>query len=375
MHIIRLNSALSGAMMLMAIISSCSTKDSEDWLITDTVGPMVTVEFDATFDEMGGTADVFETSDHDMFRVYGFNSALGLSAFGNTNSLDAQWAEVTRNSEDSSRWDYVDSQTGQMLQWNRLLKYPISFYATSGAGISMSSFITEKKLPVMKVEMPVREDGTISSRDTHDLLFASALRLNPSEYYEDSTKVSLVFKHILPLVNLQASLAEANDLEVTVQSATLMGLAPASKYNFNEVKPQWQRCATEAGIENADIVMTLKNPVTLGNEGASLQDYGAYIIPQSVRAWTSAARKDGAGIKLMARVFSKALKTYLVGSETGFGQVYVPIDDMTFVSNKSYTFTISFTSIYNEDGSIGYRASWKPVVTPWEEKDENLVYE
>lgn len=375
----KLNKVLPVALMLLVLFGSCSSEekigDGEDWLFVGAMGSMDYIEFEASLSKMEGDVNALESFMPDRFKLYGFNSALGFSMFGYTSSTTAQGVDVTRNTADSARWDYVDSKTQSKLKWTTFLKYPVSFYAIGGEGASQAKIGALNKLPLLQVNLPVGTDGTVRSEETHDLLFAQALRLYPLKYQTDSLKVALDFKHILPLVNLRASLADANDLEVTVRSATLMGLVSAAELDFNSFNPHWGIHTSGKEAAKADIVLALEKPVTLGAESAALQDCGAYIVPQTVRAWTTAAQKDGAGVKLDARVRSKATGTYLVGSESSYGQVYVPIDNMTFASNTAYTFDITFNVIYDSNGSMGFRASWKPVVTPWVEKDDNLVYE
>ncbi len=374
MNIYRFNRGLQATLLLTALICSCSKpgNSEEEWLYAgaDSEG-FIPVRFDASLKDMDGDMHISGSSMPDVFQAYGFNVSLGKSVFGKTSSTDPQSVTVTRDSV----WNYVDPETGAMINWLSLKKYPISFYALAGDGIAMASIGAKSKLPTLKVELPVDKNGSVSSDKTHDLLFASALRLDPSDYIKDSSDVQLDFQHILPQINLSASLVNANDLEVEVQSATLMGFAYASEFYFNDNAPAWNSYTPEGGAATADIVMSLAKPVKLSMESAALQDHSAYIVPQTVKAWTSAAQKNGAGIKLDARVRSKALGLYLVGSASSYGQVYVPVEDMTFVPNTAYSFAITFNVIYNSDGSIGYRATWKPMVSPWKDKDDNLVYD
>lgn len=361
---------LLGAMMLAPMVTACSGDDDavEEWILPDNENSSVYVEFDARLKEMNGG-----TSTLDRFQVYGFNCALGYSVFGNTKSKTAQGTEVTRNRDDESMWDYVDPTTKAMLKWATLLKYPISFYGIGGEGANIATIGSKSNLPTLKVEMPLDKNGNVSSNVTNDLLFAQALRLDARQYMNDTARVVLDFEHMLPIVQVRASLANANDLEVTVKEATIMGLATAGEYNFNEIKPAWTAYAPKDKPATANIQMSLAQPVELTEAPADIQDRGAYIIPQTVKPWTSGASKDGAGIVLKATVRSKANQAYLVGSEKEWGEVYVPLDDDTFESGNIYTLNVSFNTIYNADGSLGYRAVYKPVITPWNHKDENLI--
>lgn len=377
MFIRNIYKVLFGALVLLPLASACSSDDEdfEEWLLPDNENSTSFVEFDAMVHDMQGQSEDVTDMLLNEFQLYGFNTALGYSVFGNTRSTTPQSVTVTRNQDDPSQWDYKDPATGKVLKWDNLLKYPMSFYALAGAGTSQATLGTKNKLATLKVEMPLGKDGSVSSTDTRDLLFASALRLTPMQYMNDSTKVELPFQHILPMVALSASVATVNDLEVTIQSATLMGFATAAEYDFNEAHPQWTAYTPAKGKATADIVMMLPEEVALSEALAALQNRPAFIVPQSVKAWSSAAHNDGAGIKLMARIRSKASAQYLIGSESTYGEVYVPIDVMTFASNTAYALQVSFSSLYNADGSLGYRATYKPVVTPWNHKEDNLIFE
>lgn len=377
MFIRNIYKVLFGALVLLPLASACSSDDEdfEEWLLPDNENSTSFVEFDAMVHDMQGQSEDVTDMLLNEFQLYGFNTALGYSVFGNTRSTTPQSVTVTRNQDDPSQWDYKDPATGKVLKWDNLLKYPVSFYGIAGGGASLVTLGTKNKLATLKVEMPLGKDGCVSSSDTRDLLFATALRLTPWQYMNDSTKIELPFQHILPQVALSASLANANDLEVTIQSATLMGFTTAAEYDFNEAYPQWTAYTPAKGKANADIVMQLSEEVSLSEMPSALQDSPAFIVPQSVKAWTSAARSDGAGIKLMARIRSKASQQYLVGAENGYGEIYVPIDATTFASNTGYTLQVSFSSLYNADGSLGYRATYKPVVTPWNHKEDNLIFE
>lgn len=362
---------LLGAMLLVPMVTACSGSDDdavEDWTLPDDENSSVYVEFDATVEDMNGSASTL-----DRFQVYGFNCALGYSVFGNTKSKNAQGTEVTRNRDDENMWDYLDPTSKAMLKWATLLKYPISFYGIGGEGTDMVTMGSKGNLPTLKVEMPMDEDGNVMSSSTNDLLFAQALRLDPRQYMNDTTKVLLDFEHILPVVQVSASMANANDLEVTVKEVAVMGLASASEFYFNEYTPSWANYTPKDKPATVNVVMSLKEPVNLTVAPADMQDRGAYILPQSVKPWTSAIFKDGAGILLTATVRSKANHAYLVGAEDEWGEVYVPIDDQTFASGNIYTLSVSFNTIYNADGSLGYRAVYKPIVTPWKHKDDNLI--
>lgn len=360
-----------GAMMLTPMVTACSSDKEDDaleWMFLDDNNSTVYVEFDASFKELGGKDCTL-----DQFQVYGFNTALGYSVFGNTKSKTAQGVEVTRNKDDESMWDYVDSKTNAMLKWAALIKYPISFYGIAGDGAGLATIGSKNALPTLKVELPADKDGMVKGEDTKDLLFAEALRLDPGAYLNDSTKIEMNFKHMLPMVQLRASLSNASDLEVTVQSATLMGLAGASELDFNEVRPAWTAYTPKDKPATVAVALAQDQAVALTEAPAYLQKSGAFVVPQNVKPWSSAAKQDGAGIKLMARVRSKASNTYLAGSDKEFGEVYMPIDNTEFASGNIYTLDITFNSIFNADGSLGYRASYTPVVTPWVKKDANII--
>lgn len=357
--------------MLVPLVSACSSDDDdtvEEWTLPDDNNSSVYVEFDAKVSDMAGSASTL-----DKFQVYGFNCALGYSVFGNTRSKDAQGTEVTRNRDDESMWDYLDPKTKAMLKWATLLKYPISFYGISGPGADMVTIGSKGSLPTLKVEMPMDKEGNVDGNKTNDLLFARALRLDPRHYLNDTTKVELQFEHILPMVQVRASLANAGDLEVTVKEVTLMGMAAASEFNFNEFSPVWTAYAPKDMPATADVALSLQKPVALTVSPADMQDRGAYVVPQTVKPWTSYIFKDGAGIRLTATVRSKANHAYLVGAEGEWGEVYVPMDDMTLVSGNVFTFNVTFNTIYNADGTLGYRAVYHPIVTPWNYKDDNLI--
>ena len=363
---------LLGAMMLAPMVAACTSDDDEEktkeWMFLDDNNSTVYVEFDASVKDLAGV-----NSTLNKFKVYGFNTALGYSVFGNTKSKTAQGVDVTRNKDDESMWDYLDSKTNAMLKWAALVKYPISFYGIAGEGAGLATIGTKNKLPTLQVEMPADKDGMVKGEDTNDLLFAKALRLDPNSYLNDSTKIELDFEHVMPMMQVRAALVNANDLEVTVQSATIMGLASAAEYDFNEVKPAWTAYTPNDKTATVDVALALDKEVTVTEAPAYLQNRGAFVVPQKVKPWSSAAKNDGAGIKIMARVRSKANNAYLAGSDSEFGEVYVPLDNTELASGNIYTIDITFNTIFNADGSLGYRASYTPVVTPWVEKDVNII--
>lgn len=358
--------------MLAPMVAACTSDDDEEktkeWMFLDDNNSTVYVEFDASVKDLAGV-----NSTLNKFKVYGFNTALGYSVFGNTKSKTAQGVDVTRNKDDESMWDYLDSKTNAMLKWAALVKYPISFYGIAGEGAGLATIGTKNKLPTLQVEMPADKDGMVKGEDTNDLLFAKALRLDPNSYLNDSTKIELDFEHVMPMMQVRAALVNANDLEVTVQSATIMGLASAAEYDFNEVKPAWTAYTPNDKTATVDVALALDKEVTVTEAPAYLQNRGAFVVPQKVKPWSSAAKNDGAGIKIMARVRSKANNAYLAGSDSEFGEVYVPLDNTELASGNIYTIDITFNTIFNADGSLGYRASYTPVVTPWVEKDVNII--
>ena len=360
---------LLGAMLLASVVCACSGDDDADdnWMVLDDNNSTVYVEFNATLTGAQGGVASGESLTLDRFQAYGFNCALGNSVFGDTGSKLAQGVEVVRNVDDQNMWDYADTKTKAMLKWATLIKYPISFYGISGTGANMAKIGSKNNLPTLKVELPAGQDGMVKSNETNDLLFASALRLDPRQYLNDSTKIELEFGHLLPMLSLRATLANTNDLDVTVKSVILQGLATAAEYDFNAARPAWD------ATDSREIALALSQPVTLDGTLANLQDRGVYLIPQALRGWSGPGCNDGAGIKILARIRSKASGTYLAGSDSEFGEVYVALDNVNLTSGNNYTLDVTFHSIYNADGSIGLRAAYKPVVTPWVEKDDNLI--
>lgn len=359
-------------MLLTPVVSACSSDDkeesAEEWMLPDPNNSTVYVEFDASIREVTGDSTLYDENWLNKFKVYGFTNPMGFSVFGNTRQRTAQGVDVTRNHDDETMWDYKDSQTKAPLKWANLLKYPISFYAVAGEGAPMASFGMKHNMPTLRVVTPVGEEP-------RDLLFAQSLRLDPRKYLNDTTKVELRFEHILAIVNLSATLADANDLDVEVQSAMLMNMATAAEWDFNEIAPVWSRYTPQGAEPTRNVVLELKEPVKVGVTPVMLQDRGAAIVPQEVKGWSSASKGDGAGIKLMARVRSKATGQYLAGSATTYGEVFLPMDDITFVTRATYTLNVTFHTLYNADGSLGYRASYKTQVQPWTYKDEYLTLE
>ena len=242
----RLNKVLLGTVALLPLFVSCSHSDKdepEEWLLPDDSNSTLYVEFDVSFKGIAGDNGAVETDSLTEFNLYGFNTSLGYSVFGNTKTTKPQSVKVTQNKDDHTMWDYLDSKTGKMLKWQQLEKYPISFYGIGGDGVDMASFYLENDLPVLKVTLPVNKgDGAVHSCDTHDLMFATALDLNPAKYENDSTNVILDFYHVMPKVSLRATLDQASDLEVTIQSATLLIGRTGQVFRWPYVRCPWLLC-------------------------------------------------------------------------------------------------------------------------------------
>lgn len=370
--------------MIFALLAlgfaACSNNDDIDLEVENS---NIYVEFRSELRAYAGSDD--ESEEFNQFYLYGMNAATGV---GLLNNYVTTKVLAKRNVDDPTMWDYKATSTKNggngLWQWISF-KNPVSFWGVGGDTEALKQYAINplKKRASLKVQLALDHyDATTrvahyNSEDIHDLLFGCALNCSGSQYVADTSMVYMPFLHILPRLNVRASLG-SDALEVTVHKTTIIGLCMAAEYHFCDAQPTWVPFTAANTTDGAvtEILMNCSSPVKLQPSLLPLCDKGkeARVIPQTVKPWTSSVAKDGMGIRLSVQVRSKANGEYLVGSASAPADIFMPLQAMTLTSGMHYNIDITFSSLYDANGNPnGYQLSYQPTVNPWVEDTDNLI--
>ena len=375
----KLYSFAAAAAVLAGTLSSCSSDD-----IAGSEAPAVSNSKIAYNVGMGGkatrgiglgSADVASSSllpDMQVWAYYhpnasGFGVTPGSMYVGESASTGIT---VTNTSgvwkEDASNTAYWPAESA-----------PLNFQAiapAADASFSVANSVSDN-LAHMVASVTVPVDNALQK----DILMANADGVTQSS---NARKVDLAFKHVLSQVRFKVQTA-SKQLSGSIEGISLCNIKQTGTVGYHAADDvvdganTWKKVTLGSTVSD-DVVASYPLGMAADCSFGSAQfgpgnakdvtaaDGSLLMLPQTTVKWTTA---DGAAVPVSSadaaknsyiKVSCKILNgsTYLVGSESSFGEVYIPFA-ASWVMGKRYVYTLNIGT-----GTGGFDINGKPLVQP-----------
>ena len=223
--------------------------------------------------------------------------------------------------------------------------------------------LSELPVEMAKVTVPTENNKQV------DVMIASAL--NQTSATNNKT-VALQFKHALSQIVFQGILS-SDKIRVEIGGLTIKNIANAGVIGF---KAGTQEIGVTADKTNvADYSIGLSNQTMVSSTSRlsefTAEDGALIIMPQTLTGWTTtssvpvttaqADSKKQTYLSISCKI--KSGDTYLVGSSTAFGNVYVPFS-ASFLPGKKYVYTLIFGENASSSGQSqgAFDANGNPIL-------------
>lgn len=236
----------------------------------------------------------------------------------------------------------------------------LNFYAISPASTSMFSWLfsnTKKEITYNCIDEykttynPTAEDAKFHTN--HDAMYA----VTKSQTYSAANggKVQFQFKHILSQVAFQAKTQYAN-MEVEIKEITIHNFRTGGTFTISSDTPA-QSDWTRNNINQKSGFTVVKDKSIKVTKTDVAEDISTktpmLFVPQTLTKWDLTGDTDAANnaeqsyLKITCKI--KQSGAYLFGSDTAFGELYVPFG-ATWEPGKRYIYTLIFGGGYDKDG-------------------------
>lgn len=264
----------------------------------------------------------------------------------------------------SGGWYYL-SETDKYY-WPATIA-PLNFYAITPRKDDsielVNNNLSELPVEMAKVTVPTENNKQV------DVMIASAL--NQTSATNNKT-VALQFKHALSQIVFQGILS-SDKIRVEIGGLTIKNIANAGVIGF---KAGTQEIGVTADKTNvADYSIGLSNQTMVSSTSRlsefTAEDGALIIMPQTLTGWTTtssvpvttaqADSKKQTYLSISCKI--KSGDTYLVGSSTAFGNVYVPFS-ASFLPGKKYLYTLIFGENASSSGQSqgAFDANGNPIL-------------
>lgn len=346
---------LTAAFAVMASLSGCS--DTELASI-DTAQEKTPIGFHTVGSQMGSRATIIDNgnlTDY-SFNVYAFisngNGTDG-DLFMGTVDTGAETGGV-KISHDGSKWNYADPKN---------LKYwptdALNFYAVSPASdpILYSWQISQTKKEIHYASYDEYANETNPSYT--DVMYAIATDKRKAD---NGGTVQLQFKHITSQIVFMAK--KTSNLNVEIKSIKLHNFETNSVFTIptNGTDPQ-QNSWSHNPIPNSNgftVINKKDAAIKVGTEATDISTKTPmFLIPQGLTKWDISHNIETANAKKESYLSIECKISignfYKLGSESGYGTLYVPFE-ADWQPGKRYVYTLIFGGGYDDQG--------KPILTP-----------
>ena len=254
---------------------------------------------------------------------------------------------------------------------------PLNFQAIAPASdesFSVANSVSDN-LAHMVASVTVPVDNTLQK----DILMANADGVTQSS---NARKVDLAFKHVLSQVRFKVQTA-SKQLSGSIEGISLCNIKQTGTVGYHAANDMidgtnaWKKVSLGSTVSDevvASYPLGMAADCSFGSaqfgpgnaKDVTAADGSLLMLPQTTVKWTTA---DGAAVPVSSadaaknsyiKISCKILNgsTYLVGSESSFGEVYIPFA-ASLLMGKRYVYTINIGT-----GTGGFDINGKPVVQP-----------
>lgn len=278
------------------------------------------------------------------FQVWAFN---GTEAYMGTDGVTVGW--------NGTKWDYSPK-----AYWPGTTA--LDFYGVSpetGTTPNMSS-------TAQTVEYTVPTDNA----NQKDLMYSVVKQHSRT----NGTTVNMLFKHALSQIVFKGKIVNTN-LSVDIQNVTICNVKDHIKVTLPNATTSTSTTSASATVDGTAQKYSIgmaSASVTIPSDGTvkdlTKADDGALLLaPQTLTKWTTYSQTpvasavplpaDGGNAYLKIECKIKQGSAYLLGSDTAWGNTYVPFE-AAWEAGKKYIYTLKFGGGYDDQG--------EPILTPIE---------
>lgn len=277
--------------------------------------------------------------------------------------------------------DWAYTKEAELRYWPTTA---LNFYAVNPATTGMFTWQfsnTKKEITYNcfdEYKGEVDSDGK-KAYTNYDVMYAVAKNQTYSD--ENGGKVKFQFKHILSQVAFKAKTQYAN-MKVEIQAISIHNFRTGGTFTISSETPaqsDWKLndINQKAGFT---VVKDKSLKVTKTDDATSIStETPMLFVPQTLTKWDTRGNTGAADnaeqsyLKITCKI--KQSDAYLFGSDTAFGELYVPFE-ANWEPGKRYIYTLIFGGGYDKDGhSILKPINFEAVTTDWVETDGgNIQY-
>lgn len=364
------------ALASMALLSACSS-DNELANVGTTANNaigfhVVGNKAETRANIINSTTDLEKTD----FNVYAYiNNAEGNDAEpfmgGNDTAHGHNGININHKGSD---WAYTND--ADLRYWPTTA---LNFYAVSPATTGMFSWQfsnTQKEIIYNCCDEYEHTEYT-----NHDAMYAVAK--NKTYSAENGGKVKFQFKHILSQVAFKAKTQYAN-MEVEIKEITIHNFRTGGTFTISSdtpVQSDWKLndINQKAGftvVKDKNIKVTKTKTETEPDVATSISTKTPMLfVPQKLTKWDLTGDTEAANnaeqsyLKITCKI--KQSNAYLFGSDTAFGELYVPFE-ANWEPGKCYIYTLIFGGGYDKDGhTILKPINFEAETTDWADDSKN----
>lgn len=342
----------TAAFAVMASLSGCS--DTELASI-DTAQEKTPIGFHTVGSQMGSRATIIDNSNLTdySFNVYAFTrneDGTDDAVFMGTNDTGLGNGGV-KISHDGSKWNYADPTD---------LKYwptsSLNFYAVSPASdpILYTWQISPKKKEIRYLSGDEYGDGTFPYTD---VMYAIATDKSKAD---NGGTVQLKFRHITSQIVFMAK--KTSNLNVEIKSIKLHNFETSSVFTIptDGTDPQQNSWSHNPISNNNGFTVIKDKKIDVKTDATEIStSTPMFLIPQKLNAWNPSHDINTANTNKESYLSIECKISignfYKLGSESGYGTLYVPFE-ADWQPGKRYVYTLIFGGGYDDQG--------KPILTP-----------
>lgn len=343
---------LTAAFAVMASLSGCS--DTELASI-DTAQEKTPIGFHTVGSQMGSRATIIDNSNLTdySFNVYAFTrneDGTDDAVFMGTNDTGLGNGGV-KISHDGSKWNYADPTD---------LKYwptsSLNFYAVSPASdpILYTWQISPNKKEIRYLSGDEYGDGTFPYTD---VMYAIATDKRKTD---NGGTVQLQFKHITSQIVFKAK--KTSNMNVEIKSIKLHNFETSSVFTIptDGIDPQRNSWSHNPISNNNGFTVIKDKKIDVKTDATDIStSKPMFLIPQKLNAWNPSHDINTANTNKESYLSIECKISignfYKLGSESGYGTLYVPFE-ADWQPGKRYVYTLIFGGGYDDQG--------KPILTP-----------
>ena len=363
------------ALASMALLSACSA-DSElanvGTTANNAIGFHVVGNKAETRANIINTSEDLKKTDFNVFAYKNNNGADGDIFMGdkvNENGLYGVNIKYKNN-----MWDY--NNPTELRYWPTTA---LNFYAVNPGSTNFFgwTFTKEKKQIAYACFDEYAKDnkGEYSNAKNIDVMYAVAK--NQSQTTNNGI-VKFNFKHILSQVVFQAKTQYAN-MEVEIKALSIHNFYGGGTFTIPEGEPSQTDWAPNSFTYHSNgftAVMDQSIKVNKTDEVTNISTQGPMLlVPQKLTKWDLSGKTEAADnakqsyLKITCKI--KQSGAYLFGSDTAFGELYVPFE-ANWEPGKHYIYTLIFGGGYDKDGhTILKPINFEAETTDWADDIKN----